>query len=361
MFARVDIKNGIFVYSASNGLIYAIAYEALDSNQQKLLENNDTDAIAKIVDAYTFKTERLLPAEGYWALPDLIKYPLTINWLITNKCTQKCSYCYADDVINQNDSIENMDYKSVAQNILKLNPLNVVLSGGEPFSNPDISDIVKILSGKTGIIIDTNGINCDAVIELAPLLAEHNVVIRISIDTFILKNEQKLRPSYAKKDIYSDFNGIIDTIETLGKYNIIYSIQTVLTKLNANDLYSMGDRLYKMGIPVWKIIPVQEAAGKEASVREIKLSDKKAEYFIEKLKAKAETHWIGMDIANTSVKRVLNDVVLVLPDGFFYTEGGYKTGKKLIDHNSPHDPSMNEIIKKVDLREHFRRYLNAKI
>lgn len=99
--------------------------------------------------------------------------PPVINWLISNKCCFKCNYCYAGDI---NDKpIEMADAKAVAQNILSLNPLAVVFSGGEPLREKQrIIDALNILGNKVGIIVDTNGYHYDE--ELSKLFKKYNVV-----------------------------------------------------------------------------------------------------------------------------------------------------------------------------------------
>jgi len=56
-----------------------------------------------------------------------------------------------------------------------------------------------------------------------------------------------------------------------------------------------------------------------------------------------------------------NSVILVSPDGEFYTEGINDSGKFLIDKENPRKPSKKSILKFINNSGHLVRYLNLEI
>jgi hypothetical protein len=53
-----------------------------------------------------------------------------------------------------------------------------------------------------------------------------------------------------------------------------------------------------------------------------------------------------------------NAVILVGPDGTFYTESNTMVAKVILDDESPKRPRLEAILNKVDMAAHARRYLN---
>jgi MoaA/NifB/PqqE/SkfB family radical SAM enzyme len=73
-----------------------------------------------------------------------------IRFLLTGKCTAKCSYCHNEGQTKEasllsleyiKEIIGNLEYKNILPN-------EVVLSGGEPTLNKEIGDIAKFLKSK---------------------------------------------------------------------------------------------------------------------------------------------------------------------------------------------------------------------
>lgn len=84
------------------------------------------------------------------------------NIAIVNYCNLRCEYCFADDMIKNDNltmSIEN--YENLLNFILK-NPFDTVgIIGGEPTLHPQFSDIIKLTKEKCSdrkVVLFTNGI-----------------------------------------------------------------------------------------------------------------------------------------------------------------------------------------------------------
>lgn len=365
-FIRYDEGIGLFFYSCNNGLTYSLSYQVInDENKKKLLRKSEKGKIIEnIINEIDFSKGRLLPTKDYWpgAPQEKLRNPITVNWLITKSCTHNCGYCYASDVIDNPEILETEDIEEVANNILDLKPLNVVISGGEPLLHKKIIEIVNYLSGKTGIIIDTNGFCFERLEELLPIILKNKIVVRVSLDSLRVSKEFKIRkPKNSRITRLENLENSFKSLTLLLSNNVSVTIQTVLTKMNANELESMGDKLSKMGINVWRIFEMQTSSKKKEKYKPYILNDiddkvnRKTNYFINKVENKSKNYW-EFEFCFTKANGDKNNVILVLPDGKFYTQAKHDIGKILIDSNNPYKPSR-EKLNLLGWGEHFDRYI----
>lgn len=86
----------------------------------------------------------------------------SIMFELTYNCSEKCIHCYNigatrnDDEISHRDTIDNLswdDYKKIIDDLHENGLVKVTLSGGDPFSNPFIWDIMDYLFEKS-IVFD---------------------------------------------------------------------------------------------------------------------------------------------------------------------------------------------------------------
>ncbi|MHB0998487.1 MAG: radical SAM protein [Armatimonadota bacterium] len=106
-------------------------------------------------------------------------YPYNMDILldVTERCNQKCSYCYVDSSYLhgktwQEPSLENI--KEIAHKLKTVNPRYIIISGGEPLLRLDLVDILNIIQSIIGcpVRINTNGTLLDKskCRELIPLI-----------------------------------------------------------------------------------------------------------------------------------------------------------------------------------------------
>lgn len=69
-----------------------------------------------------------------------IKYPLEVEIELTNKCNHKCIHC------SNNTNVSSSEIETVqVKRLLRFNPIRMVLSGGEPFLNKSIFNIINCI------------------------------------------------------------------------------------------------------------------------------------------------------------------------------------------------------------------------
>lgn len=114
--------------------------------------------------------------------------------MIENACNLNCIYWFAEHK-NLNNSVT--DYETTVNHILSLNPITVILTGGEPTLNRNIKDMLKYIGNNVITIVDSNGTYMSFE-ELIPYLK--NSVVRFSIDSLETKVIEQVRLSEKLSD-----------------------------------------------------------------------------------------------------------------------------------------------------------------
>jgi MoaA/NifB/PqqE/SkfB family radical SAM enzyme len=369
-FIRNDEDFGALVFSPYSGLFFAIAKDYVEDtlNFCNKKKNNLLEEIQKQLNIGLeatenhFETQSWLPNKESFSYRDGFpdRNPIVINWLISNKCFFKCNYCYASDVIGQEFDMK--DAKGIANDILKTQPLAVVLSGGEPLREKEkMIDALNILGDKVGIIIDTNGYNYDE--ELANLFKKYNVVVRVSLDTLNNELGKKIRPLENQKQDNNVLDNIIGNILAYKKKKIPILIHTVVSTVNKNSLDDLYDNLPRLGLNGWRLFSLitpndkerKEQFDKMMSFGKAKNTKEAKDDINHKFKKIYKKTYVSK--SNFSVQVVptsesaKNAVILVLPDGKFVTESMFRNEKTEINKKNIFGRNI------VSLQGHYERYL----
>jgi MoaA/NifB/PqqE/SkfB family radical SAM enzyme len=276
----------------------------------------------------------------------------------------------------RNDSLEPklFDISRTAKSILSLNPLVVVLTGGDPLFSPYIEDAMNLLSGKVGIVVDTSAYTFST--KHLELFKQHRVNVRISFDSERPRVNQLQRPIYpgypnlarnGPPTVEAAVNALCQCLEA----GITVTVQTVATKKNTNDLITLGDKLYRLGVRSWRIFKVAPSKASYDGYSKLvgthtdkgkKIPGNKEkgmyEFMFGKILEARTNYWHQAMAVQVTGNEKPNAVVLVGPDGKFYTESSVKLGKSLLDDKTPCRPSLKALKSKVNMLAHAERYLN---
>jgi sulfatase maturation enzyme AslB (radical SAM superfamily) len=386
VFVRLDPEIGLLAHSPFTGLTYAIhrsdspsAHKWLNSPRSKppsdLYRSSIGAGWAVPIEESRHPIPHLLPSADSWPTLPTPKNPILVNWFLTGRCPLGCTYCYAEDLM-RNESIEpnQLDIKRSASSILRLHPLVIVLTGGDPLFSPYLADAVQLLSGKVGIIVDTSGYTLTS--KHIALFKQHNVTVRISFDS------ERPKVNEAQRPIYAGYPALVRkgkptaeaAVEALCKClaaGLSVSVQTVATKKTANDLVALGDKLYRLGVRGWRVFKVAPSRARFDAYQRLvgtftdsgkRLTGKKArgpyEFVFGEIQSAYVTRWRQRMAVQLTYNDTPNAVVLVGPDGVFYTESNVALGKVVIDDSSPKSPSLESVHSKVNMLAHAERYLN---
>lgn len=184
------------------------------------------------------------------------------NIVINSKCNLKCTYCFANEYINNNDSRITKDELTKILNFIIPSPINRIgIIGGEPTLHPDFDSIVRTVAERAlpkgkRVTVFTNGI----------LIGEHSHVVHknvgilvninhpesignqkwnrlvSSIDTFALAN--KLQALTFGINIYKDLKDTDFIFDMLKEYKKNF-VRVSYVVPNRNVKFADKDNYYR--------------------------------------------------------------------------------------------------------------------
>ena len=277
-------------------------------------------------------------------------FPISFCWLIENQCNLDCIYCFSD---HKKVSVKNYDYIETAKNILNLDPLTIVLTGGEPTLNINLKKILDFIDGNALTIIDSNG-TTDVWPTLIPSLK--NSIIRFSIDSLKENTINKVRPSSNRIFTSNQIPTITRNIKALNSNDVLVTIQTVVTRFNINELDEIYDYLIQNGIKHWYLSMVKYSEKCSNIYSDIYPTDEE----IELIKNKIKTYNQNEIRVKLSIEKNAFDNSRVFIDkaGKFFVELADK-GIVYIGNN-PTQPTISEICNELNLTAFYDLYICKK-
>lgn len=154
-----------------------------------------------------------------------------VTVMLTNKCNLSCKHCCATQIMAKKDI--SFD---VLESVIKLNPLQIAVTGGEPLLHSQVEDVLKFIrkryAGK--IELDTNG---TLVNKYLNLITKYVDKVSISIDG--INNEGTAR--YRSEGV---FQRALDAVEALKKQGIEVSMSMVTYDNNGIEEFNQLNATY---------------------------------------------------------------------------------------------------------------------
>ncbi|MCC7423757.1 MAG: radical SAM protein [Planctomycetaceae bacterium] len=385
MIVYHDSSLGTVCFSPFTGLIFGLhsslerqVFQWLNhdiaSIENEICRNSLGPGWATPYEAAFYPSPQLLPNAESWGNLNAPGRPLLVNWFITGRCPLACVYCYAEDLMrNEQDEPSANRVGEIGQQILKFQPAVVVITGGDPVFTPRLEDALRVLHGKTGIIVDTSGYTLRD--DQIAMFKQFGATVRVSLDSHIPRIHEAQRPLYDK---YPGFQrrgstqaAALDALCRCIGAGVTVCVQTVATKKNSNDLIRLGDVLFQLRVRNWRIFKVAPSKARLDGYRRLvgshsddgrAYSGKRsrgpyAHAFERLLQAKSQS-WGSQMAVQVIHNETPNSVILVSPDGKFMTESNVGAGKVLIDKKYPFSPELAQIRTSIDMSAHANRYLN---
>lgn len=371
LYARYDKDVGLFVFSPFTGLFFGVHDNdvpmVLDWLQGK--SNYIPDRYGRVLGTGWFcdesvggQSDQLLPDLASWGAMTFPSRPLLVNWLITGQCTHDCVYCYAKDEMHEHSIEPGMDdLRAVADQIIALQPLAVVLSGGEPLLSPHLFEIIDYISDRVGVFVDSNGYLLEQ--RHIDYFKSRGVVLRLSIDSLRPSSNCRVRPLRGQhQDGAPLLNRIVRGLSMCLDSGLTTVVHTVLTRENMNELVDMGERLLNVGLKVWRIMvlddtPLSDEVRKKLWYEDEAARDKAYRHVYSEL---AKKNWYDMKVLIRRTPKVdANNVILVNTKGEFKKQSSIRgMGKVFIDSANPFSPQLGAGRTNFEWVPHYDRYLN---
>lgn len=149
---------------------------------------------------------------------------------LTNRCNLKCSFCYANanNRVQINDEMDTELLKLFINKFRQNGGQEILFTGGECLLRKDICTLLNT-SKSLGLItkIFTNG----------TLLTEQIVDnIKDYIDYMYISLDGDKEEHEYSRGVEGCFSLVLDSFETLNKYDVPFAIETVVDERNYNNL-----------------------------------------------------------------------------------------------------------------------------
>lgn len=178
---------------------------------------------------------------------------MELCWLTTGRCNQKCYYC---DRFHEDMDLTPENYNIILSKLIDYDVKNLTFGGGESLLVDCFKQIVKDAS--------QHGIHLKLVTNGKLVLQNLDIIqyfdeITLSIDSFdSVINEELGRGLNHYNDVCDAIRGIKNA-----KESIRLNINSVVTKINLDEVMKMENQIVEWGIKQWRIFrfcPLRETA-----------------------------------------------------------------------------------------------------
>lgn len=299
--------------------------------------------------------------------------PLVLNTFATAYCPLRCKYCHADDLMQTFRAGEEMDdLERVIATAKAVPSIVAVITGGDPLTRPDRAKrLIEALADRKALVLDTSGVG--DIEALIPTLVEHQVHVRVSLDSIAAENDS-VRPPNPKYAGTTNRNasrvGAERTIRAALNAGLPVTVQTVISSYNEQIdawrdlrewLMSRGVRHWVMHVAIsgGKARRVEEQARrKQTRLRGI-LPSSAVRAALWTLMSETTREKMEIDIRCTDTDTTPNSVLLVGSKGDLYTEGYAHKGKVTLYEAARSRPDLlRDLWPYVDKFGHAKRYFN---
>jgi mycofactocin radical SAM maturase len=202
-----------------------------------------------------------------------LRAPVNVTWEITLKCNLHCVHCLSDAGAVAKDELNTSECMKLIDELSGLRVFQVNIGGGEPFIREDFIDLLEY-SHKKGIVtcVSTNGTLIDASVALR-LSKMEMLYLQVSLDGVDEATNDRIRGK-------GSYRKIINAIETLTSNKVKFSINTVLTRTNFEQLEGLRDMAEAYGSEL-RVSRFRPSGRGKASKADLGPTAEQLEYFAE--------------------------------------------------------------------------------
>ncbi|MBF0312145.1 MAG: radical SAM protein [Oligoflexia bacterium] len=202
--------------------------------------------MSSVISKFYLTTDRELSKEERMMTQKL--KPHTVILEITSQCNMQCAHCRAVCKNKQGEELSLREHITLADELVKLGPKHLFLSGGEALLSPHWKTLAHYYHHRgVRIILLSNGLlipKCIDDIVKSPISQ-----IAISIDG-LKKTHEMIR---GVRESFEIALSSLDLIKQKGQGRIITSVITTVSKWNIDELEDLYQVLSSRGIILWQI------------------------------------------------------------------------------------------------------------
>lgn len=253
--------------------LFGLSKESDICKLKTFLESLIRDEVIDIYDGNKLEG-KFWKIEGDGGNEQFLNRPLSAIVNITNKCNQKCEFCYIDPQYSNdlNHELSFDELLDICEKLVKARVYTINFLGGEPLARLDeLLQLVEFVNERAPwchCTFATNGTyNGGISAKQAKLLSKcKNLSIRVSVNGY-----GKAHDIISGVDCAYDM--AIESIKNLIKYapNIEISVSTVMTKLLSDNYELFIREIFSLGINVIEFSPLQYSGRAISEYDQLKL------------------------------------------------------------------------------------------
>ena len=161
-----------------------------------------------------------------------LRAPVNVTWEISLKCNLRCVHCLSNSGDVVKNELNTAECMGLIDDLAGLKVFQVNIGGGEPFIRDDFLDLLDYSHSK-GLVtcVSTNGIVIDN--SIARRLSAMNMLyLQVSLDGADEETNDRIRGR-------GTYKKVLNAMEALASNRVRFSINTVLTRINFDQLETL--------------------------------------------------------------------------------------------------------------------------
>ena len=277
----------------------------IDSAWRKIREYEESAQTTKINQLFNYLRSQA----------DFIKGPLKYEISLTDQCNQKCIHCS-----NGLSSANNVLRVETIKSILRMEPLLVVLTGGEPLLHPKLEKIISIIKEYGSFVkICTNGtLLTEKMYDVFIHNLDKNDVVQISFDAADAETYASIRGT-------GDYDILLDNIRRLRCKlpEVTIDLHCVPNHINYHQIFKIFNLAKILGADIFSTAPLAYIgrAKKEYQANIVSLIDLELQLYQASDKS---TQYVGQLFEICSLYGLLNESSqeIVAKSNFYRCDAG---------------------------------------
>ena len=199
--------------------------------------------------------------------PQILRAPVSVVWSLSYGCNLRCTHCYQNATRPSSDELTLEEQLNVVDQLGSAGVSMIVLSGGEPLTNPNLGKLIeRIRTYDIAISIDSNGVLMNR--EVVQSLKRAGVAsVELSLDSIDPVSHDKFR------GLNGAFEKTLNAIDLCSEAGIFTTVATTLTKMNyaeSNKLVTLAKNHGANRVVFFDLIP----AGRGRNIENLRLSQR---------------------------------------------------------------------------------------
>jgi len=197
--------------------------------------------------------------------PQTLKAPVSVVWSLSYGCNLRCMHCYQKASRPSSDELTLDQQLSIVDQMARAGVSMVVLSGGEPLTNPNLGNLIeRIRKYEMAISIDSNGVLMDRTV-VESLRRSGVTSVELSLDSVDPASHDRFR------GLDGAFEKTLDAIDICSEAGMFTTVATTATALNytqSSQLISLARSHGANRVVFFDLIP----AGRGRDIEGLRLS-----------------------------------------------------------------------------------------